>query len=58
MYQITMAYAYWKSDKRNEEAVFDLFFRKNPFGGEFTVFAGLDEVIKFLESFRYSKDGK
>lgn len=42
--QITMAYAYWKANRHNEPSVFDLFFRKNPFEGEFTIFAGLDEV--------------
>lgn len=54
LYQITMAYAYWKSGKINDQAVFDVFFRKNPFHGEFTIFAGLEEVLKFLLNFRYS----
>lgn len=54
LYQITMAYAYWKSGKINDTAVFDLYFRKNPFQGEFTIFAGLEECLKFFENFHYS----
>ncbi|XP_066138660.1 nicotinate phosphoribosyltransferase-like [Euwallacea fornicatus] len=54
LYQITMAYAYWKSQKDRASAVFDLYFRKNPFHGEFTIFAGLEECLKFLDNFSYS----
>lgn len=52
-----MAYAYWKNGKRNDHAVFDLFFRRSPFRGEYTIFAGLGECVKFLQSFKYSKSG-
>ena len=58
LYQLTMAYAYWKAGRINDTSVFDLFFRKNPFSGEFTIFAGLSECLKFLENFRYSDSGK
>ncbi|KAK4477480.1 hypothetical protein RD792_016703 [Penstemon davidsonii] len=56
LYQFTMAYAYWKAGKHNERAVFDLYFRKNPFGGEYTVFAGLEECIKLVANFRFTED--
>lgn len=55
LYQITMAYAYWKTDQHRKNAHFELFFRKNPFGGSYTVFAGLDEVLKFLSNFHFSE---
>lgn len=51
-----MAYAYWKSGKTTDSSVFDLYFRRNPFDGEFTIFAGLDECLRFLQNFRYSAD--
>ena len=51
-YQISMAYSYWRHKRHEVEGVFELYFRQNPFGGEFTVFAGLDECIRYLESFK------
>lgn len=54
LYQITMAYAYWKNKRHDDPAVFELFFRKNPFGGEYTIFAGLDECLKYMDSFQFS----
>ncbi|KAJ8642496.1 hypothetical protein MRB53_004244 [Persea americana] len=56
LYQFTMAYAYWKAGKHLEQAVFDLFFRKNPFGGEYTIFAGLEECIQFIANFKFKDE--
>lgn len=56
LYQITMAYAYWKTNQHQKPAHFELFFRKNPFGGSYTIFAGLDEVLKFLANFKFTDE--
>jgi len=55
-YQITMAYAYWKAGMHEQEAVFDLFFRVNPFGGEFAIYAGLEEKLRLFESYHFKED--
>ncbi|KAL6638222.1 hypothetical protein ACP70R_025794 [Stipagrostis hirtigluma subsp. patula] len=55
LYQFTMAYAYWKAGKHLDRAVFDLYFRKNPFGGEFTIFGGLEECIRFIANFKITE---
>jgi hypothetical protein len=52
-YQLTMAYAYWKAGKGEQEAVFNLFFRKNPFEGGFTLAAGLDYVVDYCKNLRF-----
>ncbi|GKT16350.1 Nicotinate phosphoribosyltransferase [Aduncisulcus paluster] len=56
LYQITMAYAYWKNGCAHKHSVFEAFFRKNPFKGEFTIFAGLDEVMRFISDFKFTKE--
>jgi nicotinate phosphoribosyltransferase len=54
LYQITMTYAHWKSGKHKDPSVFELFFRKNPFDGAFTIFCGLDECLKHIQTFGFS----
>jgi len=56
LYQLTMAYGYWKSGTADREAVFHLHFRKPPFGSGFTVACGLEAAIDFVEGFRFSDD--
>lgn len=53
LYQLSMAQAYFHADK-HEEAVFDYFFRKNPYKGGYTVFAGLQTLLEILENLHFS----
>lgn len=53
LYQLTMSYAYWKKQLDGKEAVFHLFFRRRPFNGGFTIAAGLEYVVDFLENFHF-----
>lgn len=55
-YQVTMAYAYWKSGKAEQEAVFNLFFRKHPFEGGFTIAAGLEYVVDYCGSLKFTEE--
>ena len=56
LYQLTMAYGYWKAGKADQEAVFELFFRKAPFQCGFTLAAGLAPAIDFLGAFCFTDD--
>jgi len=53
LYQLTMAYGYWKTGRAEEEAVFHLFFRNAPFGNEFAIAAGLEQAAEYLASLRF-----
>lgn len=54
LYQLTMAYGYWKANMQEREAVFHLFYRKNPFQGDYAVNAGLALAIDYLKEFAFS----
>jgi nicotinate phosphoribosyltransferase len=53
LYQLTMAYGYWKEQVHHKEAVFHLHFRKNPFGSGFSIACGLATAIDYLENFAF-----
>ncbi|HSW68190.1 MAG TPA: hypothetical protein VLH16_06395, partial [Bacteroidales bacterium] len=55
-YQLTMSQAYLLNDMHRTKACFDYFFRKNPFGGAYVVFAGLSDIIDFIENMSFGDD--
>lgn len=56
LYELTMAYAYWKNGFADREAVFQLFFRKYPFQGGFAICAGMQIAIEYIENFKFEED--
>nr|WP_263323730.1 nicotinate phosphoribosyltransferase [Neobacillus sp. Marseille-Q6967] len=56
LYQINMVETYWRDGIHNKRAVFELFFRKLPFGNGYAVFAGLEKVIHFIQGFRFTAE--
>ncbi|CAM3258063.1 nicotinate phosphoribosyltransferase [Filibacter tadaridae] len=55
LYQINMAESYWADGIHNKKSVFELFFRRLPFGNGYAVFAGLERVLDFLRNFHFSE---
>ncbi len=56
LYQITMAYGYWKNGMQNTQSAFHLFFRKAPFKGSYAIAAGLDQAIDIIEGLRFEEN--
>ncbi|HDR51007.1 MAG TPA: nicotinate phosphoribosyltransferase, partial [Mariniphaga anaerophila] len=53
-YELTMAQGYFYCGKKEDTATFNYFFRTNPFKGGFTVFAGLQDLLKMISEFTFN----
>lgn len=53
LYQLTMAQVYFKT-KPDGRAVYDYYFRNNPFKGGYSIFAGLEDVLDILETLKFT----
>jgi nicotinate phosphoribosyltransferase len=56
LYELTMVAGYLVSGKAKQKACFDLYFRQNPDGGGFCVFAGLQSVIDYVSKLKIYPD--
>lgn len=55
-YEINMMATYFEKHMENRHAVFEVFFRKLPFGNGYAVFAGLEHVIQYIQELNFSDD--
>ena len=54
-YELTMIQGYFLEGKKDEKAVFDYFFRTNPFGGGYVIYAGLENVLHLLKNYKFTQ---
>ncbi|KAB3531818.1 nicotinate phosphoribosyltransferase [Alkaliphilus serpentinus] len=55
-YQLTMMNGYLKNGIHNDVVVFDLFFRKNPCDNSYTIIAGIEQVIDYIENLSFNEE--
>ena len=55
-YEFTMANGYYENGMKDTTAVFDAFYRKNPDGGGYAIFAGLNDIISYIKNLHFTDE--
>ncbi|MCD7856142.1 MAG: nicotinate phosphoribosyltransferase [Clostridiales bacterium] len=56
LYEMTMANGYFNENSFEDKVTFDVFYRKNPDGGGFAIFAGLQQIIEYLTNLKFEAE--
>lgn len=54
-YEMTMSNGYFKEHNKSVRVAFDVFYRKNPDGGGFAIFAGLEQIVDYITNLHFEK---
>jgi len=54
LYELTMAYGYWKKGKDKDKRYSIFFLGRTRLAAKFTIFAGLEEVVRSLHTFTFT----
>lgn len=55
-YEHTMCQTYFDTGRKDFQVYFDLFFRRNPFGGGYAISGGLDNIVQFIKNFKIKQE--
>ena len=55
-YEFTMAQTYFNKHEENKKVYFDVFFRKNPFNSGYSIMGGIDEIINYINNFKFTDE--
>lgn len=56
LYELTMMQGFFEKNQAKRKAVFEVFYRENPFHGGFALCAGLSQVMEYLMSLHFTQD--
>ena len=56
LYELTMANGYFNDGDMEARVAFDVFYRKNPDRGGFAIFAGLEQIVEYIENLHFSTE--
>ena len=56
MYELTMSNGYFNQGEKDTVVAFDVFYRKNPDKAGFAIFAGLEQVIEYIQNLHFSEE--
>ena len=56
LYELTMANGYFLQEQDKKKVAFDVFYRRNPDGAGFAVFAGLEQILEYLEHMHFEPE--
>ncbi len=55
LYELTMANGYFLQESKDTKVAFDVFFRRSPDGGGFSIFAGLEQIVEYLTGLHFEE---
>ena len=56
LYELTMMQGYFRNKDRNETVIFDAFYRNNPMDSGYSICAGLEQVIDYINNLHFEDD--
>ena len=56
MYELTMSNGYFNQNAEETLVAFDVFYRKNPDNAGFSIFAGLEQTVEYIQNLHFAPD--
>lgn len=55
-YEMTMSNGYFQDQDKDTRVAFDVFYRKNPDNGGFSIFCGLEQIVEYIENLHFDRE--